>query len=234
MRFLTSTLMILATAFILVIGCSSNEAQSADNEAEVKEQAEPATEKKVLTGDPYYDSLAQMTHPIRNEENPIVTIHTDYGDMVIELYRDVAPAHADSFVALTEKGFYDGLTFHRIIDGFMIQGGCPQGTGTGGPGYSLPAEFSDLPHVDGTLSMARSQDPNSAGSQFFVCLGRAAFLDNKYTVFGQVLDGYDVLHKIGKVQVKPDARGENSKPVETVYIREVWVSDTDGKPIKKD
>jgi len=233
---MTSVLMIVAAAFVLVIGCSSNDAQSADNTAQASgkttAQAPAAKPAAATTGNPYYDSLAQMTHPIRDEKNPIVTIRTDFGDMVCELYRDVAPAHADSFVALTKKGFYNGLTFHRIIDGFMIQGGDPKGDGTGGPGYSLTAEFSELPHADGTLSMARSNDPNSAGSQFFVCLGRAAFLDRKYTVFGQVLKGYDTLHKIGKVPVTA-FRGENSKPAETVYMREVFVSDAEGKPLKQ-
>ncbi len=223
MRFPTSTSAIFAAALIVALGCSSNEAESADSSKQNNQQAQDAGKT-----DP-----SQMTQPIRDEANPIVTIHTDHGDMVIELYRDVAPAHADSFVALTNKGFYNGLTFHRIVDNFMIQGGDPSGNGTGGPGYSLPAEFSDLPHLEGTLSMARRADPNSAGSQFFIVLARARNLDNQYTVFGHLLKGYDVLRKIGKLPVKPGPGGEVSSPVETVYMREVYVSDKDGKKLEK-
>lgn len=223
MRFLTSTTTIFAAALIIAIGCSSNEAESADTSKQTNQQATDAGKN-----DP-----SQMTQPIRNESNPIVTIHTDQGDMVLELYRDVAPAHADSFVALTEKGFYNGLTFHRIVDGFMIQGGDPKGNGTGDAGYKLPAEFSDLPHVEGTLSMARGGDPNSGGCQFFICLARAKFLDGQYSVFGHLLKGYDVLHKIGKLPVKAAPHGEVSAPVETVYMREVYLSDKDGKKLEK-
>ncbi len=132
----------------------------------------------------------------RQADNPEIAIETDFGVMKLELFHDLAPGHADSMLARAKDGFYSGLIFHRIIDGFMIQGGDPQGTGMGGAPYNLKAEFSDVPHIDGTLSMARSQDPNSASSQFFICLGKQAFLDGKYTVFGQVMEGMDVLHKI--------------------------------------
>jgi len=220
-------------ALIVVFGCGNNEAESADAKKETAQSA--TTETAKVTGDAYYDSLAAISHPIRNESNPLVTINTDFGDMVIELYQDLAPNHADSFVARTSEGFYDGLIFHRILDNFMIQGGDPQGTGRGNAGYFLPAEFSDLPHKDGTLSMARAQNPNSASCQFFICLARAKFLDNQYTVFGQVLTGYDVLHKIGKVEVAADPAnpsGEVSKPAETVYMRKVFLSNAKGEPLK--
>ncbi|RKX21987.1 MAG: peptidylprolyl isomerase [Candidatus Zixiibacteriota bacterium] len=156
----------------------------------------------------------------RQADNPEIAIETDFGTMKLELFRDVAPGHVDSMLARIKEGFYDGLIFHRIIDGFMIQGGDPQGTGMGGAPYRLKAEFSDLPHLDGTLSMARAQDPNSASSQFFICLGRQAFLDGKYTVFGQVMDGMDVLHKIGKV---PCGGPRKSKPEKDVFIRKMTV-----------
>jgi cyclophilin family peptidyl-prolyl cis-trans isomerase len=149
--------------------------------------------------------------------NPEIAIDTDYGTMKLELYRDVAPGHVDSMLSLIRKGFYNGLTFHRIIDGFMIQGGDPVGNGTGGAGYNLKAEFSDVKHLEGTLSMARSRDPNSASSQFFICLAPAPHLNGQYTVFGQLMEGNDVLHKIGKVKVI----GE--KPAETVYIRKMRI-----------
>jgi peptidyl-prolyl cis-trans isomerase B (cyclophilin B) len=140
-------------------------------------------------------------------EKPKVVMETTMGKIVLELWPDVAMKHCQSFVYLINKGFYDSLTFHRIVPGFVIQGGDPLGNGTGGPGYSVPAEFSNKPHEDGVLSMARSPDPNSAGSQFFICLGRLQSLDNKYTVFGKVIEGLDVVHKIEKVKTvaeRPD------------------------------
>ncbi len=123
-------------------------------------------------------------------------IHTQKGDIVFSFYPHEARQHSAAFIKLAREGFYDGLTFHRVEPGFVIQGGCPQGTGTGGPGYNLDAEFSALPHVKGTVAMARAQNPNSAGSQFYICLGDARFLDKQYTVFGQVLSGQDVVEKI--------------------------------------
>jgi len=154
----------------------------------------------------------------RKPDNPEIAIDTDYGTMKFELYRDVAPVTVDSMLARVREGFYDGLIFHRVIDGFMIQGGDPKGNGTGGPGYTLPAEFSKVKHVEGSLSMARSADPNSAGSQFFVCLAAAPHLDGKYTNFGMLEEGFDTLHKIGKVET--DSR---DKPVKDVFIRKMYV-----------
>ena len=181
------------------------------------------------------DSLAGKTFPIRSKDNAIVTIETDYGKLIVELYRDVAPAHADSFVARTNDGFYNGLIFHRVIENFMIQGGDPKGNGTGNAGYFLPAEFSELPHQDGTLSMARSQSPNSASSQFFVCLARnrsTAGLDRQYTVFGQLVKGYNVLHAIGSSEVVANAQGKVSKPKEEIVMRKVYLSDVEGNALK--
>jgi peptidyl-prolyl cis-trans isomerase B (cyclophilin B) len=123
-------------------------------------------------------------------------IETEKGTIVFSFYKEDAPKTVENFVTLAKKGFYDGLTFHRVEPGFVIQGGDPNGNGTGGPGYTIKAEFNSHPHVKGTVAMARANDPDSAGSQFYICLGDARFLDHKYTVFGQVLEGQDVVDKI--------------------------------------
>jgi peptidyl-prolyl cis-trans isomerase B (cyclophilin B) len=149
-------------------------------------------------------------------------IETSLGAMTLEFFPDKAPGHVENFVTLAEKGFYDGTVFHRTIAGFMIQGGCPQGTGTGGPGYQIKAEFNDTPHVKGVLSMARSSDPNSAGSQFFICHGEARFLDRQYTAFGRLVAGEDVLDKIATAPALAQ-RGEKSKPVNPVKVTKVRV-----------
>jgi len=116
--------------------------------------------------------------------------------MVFTFFPDDAPMHAAAFIKLAEAGFYDGLNFHRVEPGFVIQGGDPDGDGTGGPGYRLKAEFNQRPHLRGAVAMARSSNPDSAGSQFYVCLDDARFLDNQYTVFGQLSDGFETLDKI--------------------------------------
>ncbi len=125
-----------------------------------------------------------------------VKIETEHGEILIKLYPDVAPNHVASFKALIATGYYDGLIFHRVISNFMAQGGDPTGTGRGGPGYTIKAEFNNRKHVRGTLSMARTHDPDSAGSQFFICFVPYPSLDGQYTVFGQVTEGLDVLDKI--------------------------------------
>jgi len=129
------------------------------------------------------------------------TIQTAKGNIVIELFPKVAPQTVNSFVFLSRAGFYDGLTFHRVVPGFVIQGGDPEGTGMGGPGYTLPAEFSDVKHITGTVAMARASDPNSAGSQFYITLAPTPNLNGKYTVFGQVREGMDVVQSIRKGDV---------------------------------
>ena len=221
---------ILSLLFLLAISCSSSNSDS-ETTADKTDKKMPVTNANTILP---ADSTGAKTFPIRNPENPIVTIETDFGKMVLELYRDVAPAHADSFVARTQDGFYNGLLFHRVVKNFMIQGGDPLGNGTGNAGYYLPAEFNQLPHQDGTLSMARGQSPNSASSQFFICLARnrsTENLDGKYTNFGQLLKGYDVLHKIGDAVVEKSMSGEVSKPMEDIYIRKVYLSDADGNPL---
>ncbi len=143
---------------------------------------------------------------VQDPENAVI-LETTKGEIVIELRPDLAPKHVDQIKRLSREGFYDGIVFHRVIDGFMAQTGCPQGTGTGGSGTNLPAEFSDEPHVRGIASMARSQDPNSADSQFFICFDDARFLDGQYTVWGKVASGMENVDQIkrGEPVSDPDS-----------------------------
>lgn len=159
------------------------------------------------------------------------TIETDFGNMTLRFFPDVAPKHVENFIQLAEQGFYDNLSFHRIIKGFMIQGGCPKGDGTGNGPNRLPAEFNEHPHKAGTLSMARAQNPNSASCQFFICLDRCDFLDRQYTVFGELVDdaSRDTLKKIGEVPVRDSGMGEKSSPVKPVKIKKVTVQEAPEK-----
>lgn len=161
--------------------------------------------------------MATQTAPVGEELRTLVEraktskarITTPKGDLVFTFYSDDAPQHCAAFIKLAEAGFYDGTTFHRVEPGFVIQGGDPEGNGTGGPGYNLKAEFNDRPHVRGTVAMARASSPDSAGSQFYVCLDDARFLDKQYTVFGQLTDGFETLDAIRrgdamtKVSIEP-------------------------------
>ncbi|MBS7306281.1 MAG: peptidylprolyl isomerase [Lachnospiraceae bacterium] len=162
--------------------------------------------------------------------NPIVTITMENGDvMKAELYPEIAPNTVKNFVSLVSKGYYDGLIFHRVIKGFMIQGGCPEGTGMGGPGYSIKGEFSgngftnDLKHTKGVLSMARSMMPNSAGSQFFIMHETSPHLDGQYAAFGKVTEGLDVVDKIASVKTD-----YSDRPIEEQKIKSITV-DTMGE-----
>jgi len=153
---------------------------------------------------------------------------TDKGTMVVTFFPEQAPQHVKSFLQLSQDGYYNGTSFHRIVRNFMIQGGCPHSKedatgmpGTGGPGYTLPAEFNDIHHERGILSMARAQDPNSAGSQFFVVHGDASALDGQYTVFGKVEEGLDVLDEIASIPCDFSQTGEKSQPTERVEIQRV-------------
>jgi cyclophilin family peptidyl-prolyl cis-trans isomerase len=144
--------------------------------------------------------------PIKDPENALI-METTKGKVVIELRPDLAPKHVERIKQLAREGFYDGIVFHRVIDGFMAQTGCPQGTGTGGSKYgNLPAEFNAEPHVRGVCSMARAQNPNSANSQFFICFDDASFLDKQYTVWGKVIEGMENVDKIkrGEPVQNPD------------------------------
>jgi peptidyl-prolyl cis-trans isomerase B (cyclophilin B) len=148
------------------------------------------------------------------------TITTKFGRIVVKFFPDLAPMHVKNFITLAEAGFYDGTPFHRVIPGFMIQGGDPNGTGTGGPGYTIPAEFTTKKkHVAGILSMARTNDPNSAGSQFFIMVAPSDFLDGKYSIFGEAIEGMDVVNKIVSTP-----RDGSDKPLERVDMIEVKVT----------
>jgi peptidyl-prolyl cis-trans isomerase B (cyclophilin B) len=156
----------------------------------------------------------------------LAQITTTEGEMVIEFWPDVAPKTVENFKTLAQKGFYDGTCFHRIIKGFMIQGGDPltkesareSHWGTGGPGYQIKAEFNDRSHQRGVISMARSANPDSAGSQFFICDGDASFLDRQYTAFGKLVKGEDVLAKIAGTPVGSGGSGEQSKPQKRIGV----------------
>jgi peptidyl-prolyl cis-trans isomerase B (cyclophilin B) len=171
--------------------------------ANVKQQVEEAQKSIDLANKTYTAELQTSKGPIR-----------------LTLLPDVAPGHVKNFLALAKIGYYNNLTFHRIIKGFMIQGGCPEGTGTGGPGYTIKAEFNATPHEAGVLSMARTNDPNSAGSQFFICLGKHTHLDRQYTAFGKTADAESLatVKAIGDVAV-----GANDKPRDKVTLQSVTV-----------
>ena len=161
----------------------------------------------------------------------VAIIKTSAGEMTLEFWPDVAPKTVENFKTLAGKGFYDGTAFHRIMKGFMIQGGDPltkdpgaEGEwGTGGPGYKIKAEFNARSHQRGVISMARSQNPDSAGSQFFICLGDASFLDRQYTAFGQLTAGDDVLARLGDTPVGGSGSGERSKPLTRVGVESIRV-----------
>ncbi len=157
--------------------------------------------------------------------NPIVTIKmADGGVMKLELYPDIAPKTVENFVKLVQEKFYDGLIFHRVIKGFMIQGGDPEGTGMGGPGYSIPGEFSsngfvnNLKHTEGVISMARSMDPDSAGSQFFIMHKTSPHLDGSYAAFGKIIEGMDVVNKIATSKTDWDDRPMEDQVMESVTV----------------
>ena len=151
-----------------------------------------------------------------------IELDTSAGKILLDLDPTHAPGHCKNMIGLAKTGFYNNLIFHRVIKGFMIQGGCPEGSGMGGPGYTIPAEFNATPHVAGTLSMARSQSPDSAGSQFFICLGTQAFLDNQYTAFGQTADdaSLEVVTKIGSVSTNASDLPDEEVKIKTATVIE--------------
>lgn len=168
-----------------------------------------------------FSCLFIHTAVFANDEAVDVVIETKFGNIELKLFPDIAPGHVENFLKLAKSSFYDGTIFHRVIPGFMIQGGDPNSKGedksthgTGGPGYAIDAEFNDKPHVRGTLSMARSRDPDSAGSQFFIVVKKSSFLDHQYTVFGEVVSGLEVVDEI--VSQKKDAR---DNPIERIEMK---------------
>jgi peptidyl-prolyl cis-trans isomerase B (cyclophilin B) len=167
--------------------------------------------------------------------NEVAVIKTREGDMVVQFWTDAAPNTIENFKKLARSGFYNGTIFHRIVKGFMIQGGDPNSKdpskedryGAGGPGYKIKAEFNDHSHERGVISMAREPDPDSAGSQFFICLAPVTRLDHQYTTFGKLIKGDDVLEKIGNTPVTRNSMGENSKPIQRVTIEKIDIVPVD-------
>ena len=166
-----------------------------------------------------------------NSPNEVAVIKTNEGEMVVQFWTDAAPNTVENFKKLARQGFYDGTIFHRIVKEFMIQGGDPNSKdpakensyGQGGPGYQIKAEFNDHPHDPGVISMARSSDPDSAGSQFFICLAPVHRLDHQYTTFGKLIKGQDVLEKIGGIPVTKNSMGEPSKPTKRIVIESIKI-----------
>jgi peptidyl-prolyl cis-trans isomerase B (cyclophilin B) len=167
-----------------------------------------------------------------NPSNEVAVIKTSEGEMVVHFWSDAAPNTIENFKKLARAGFYDGTIFHRIIKGFMIQGGDPSSKdaakenhyGEGGPGYQIKAEFNQHKHERGVISMARGPDPDSAGSQFFICLAPVPRLDGKYTTFGKLIKGDDVLEKVGNTPVTKNIMGEMSKPTKRVVITKIEIA----------
>jgi peptidyl-prolyl cis-trans isomerase B (cyclophilin B) len=170
-----------------------------------------------------------------NVSNEVAVIKTSEGEMVVQFWTDAAPNTIENFKKLAREGFYDGTIFHRIVKGFMIQGGDPNSKdpakensyGQGGPSYKIKAEFNDHSHERGVVSMARSADPDSAGSQFFICLAPVPRLDHQYTTFAKLIKGDDVLEKIGDTPVTRNSSGENSKPTKRVVIESIKIVPAD-------
>ncbi len=175
---------------------------------------------------PAYDTAAVERRTIE-----VAVIETDHGEMVIQFWDDVAPKTVENFKKLAGDEFYNNTAFHRIIDGFMVQAGDPLTRddslkarwGTGDPGYKIDAEFNDRKHVRGVISMARGTDVNSAGCQFFICLGDTESLDGKYTAFGQLIDGDDVLEQLAKTPVEDNGHGEISSPIEKTNLKSIRI-----------
>ena len=202
---------------LILIGCGNVKSSNQDNSSQSKTSDNSDTDTSKSS-----------------EDLPIATITVEgYGVMEAELYPEIAPNTVNNFISLANKGFYNNLKFHRVIKGFMIQGGDPKGNGTGGPGYSIEGEFTSngfansLKHTTGVLSMARAQDPNSAGSQFFIMSGDAPHLDGEYAAFGKVISGLDVIDKIQNVETN-----SSDAPKKDVIITSITV-DTKGVEYKE-
>lgn len=210
------SLSVLIALFFVLSSCAVSEKPETD----VENNATIATPDNKNVGTNPNPETGETEH-----KNPIVTIEMeDGGKIKAELYPDVAPNTVNNFISLIQKGFYDGLIFHRVIPGFMIQGGCPDGDGSGGPGYSIPGEFTSndfenkLAHERGVLSMARTKKPNTAGSQFFIMVEKSESLDGQYAAFGKVIEGMDVIDRIVSVEC-----GSQDKPTTDQRMKSVTV-----------
>jgi len=223
-------LLIILICFGLLGLSSCKKPEPEGQKAETAKKAIDADSKKLTTSDVGMEKIdSKLTPPTKDEvgdPDEVAVLSTDKGEIVLEFYPDAAPLHVANFKKLAKVGFYDGTTFHRVIPGFMIQGGDPNSKddnpfndGQGGPPYSVPAEFNKISHEPGILSMARSSDPNSAGSQFFICLGSPKHLDGQYTVFGKAIKGMEVVNMIGKDRREPPKDAE--KPA--VLIKSVKI-----------
>ena len=192
-------------------------------------QAGTAFERLALASE--YKSDSRMEEIMSEKKNPIVTFEMENGDVIkAELYPEIAENTVNNFISLVNKGFYDGLIFHRVINGFMIQGGCPEGTGMGGPGYSIKGEFAhnggenSLEHTEGVLSMARAMHPDSAGSQFFIMHKAAPHLDGEYAAFGKVTEGMDIVNKIAEVPTDYSDRPLDPQKIKKVTVETFGVA----------
>ncbi|HFE53902.1 MAG TPA: peptidylprolyl isomerase [Bacteroidetes bacterium] len=223
------TLLTLTLALAVVaVGCQKKAEETKTAEAKKTKKCETLTREQIQA---IIEKVNQMPlEPVK--PNEVAVLETDFGDIVIKFFPDKAPLHTQYFKRLVKAGFYDCTTFHRVVKDFVIQGGDiltrdddPTNDGTGNAGYHIPAEFNDIPHDKGIVSMARARDPNSAGTQFFICLKRLPNLDHQYTVFGKVIEGMDVLDKIASVPTKmqPGMR-EKIRPVKPVYIRHAYMT----------
>ena len=212
-------LIVFAIVFIFTINSFGKEEAKTKPAAKCKVAAAKNVKKakQVITNETQ-KTEKKMTEEKKKEE--VAVIETNLGTIKFKFLKDKAPKTCENFIKLAKKGFYDGVIFHRVIKNFMIQGGDPTGTGTGGPGYHIKAEFNDTKHVPGIVSMARSMDPDSAGSQFFICVAKVPHLDGQYTAFGEVIEGYDIVDKISKVKTLPGDR-----PVEPVIMKKVTIEE---------
>lgn len=195
-KYLTALIAMVTLLVLMTAGCAGNVASPKQTETTPKQTQAEGTNKK----------------------NSVALFETSKGNFRIELFEDKVPLTTKNFITLADKGFYNGLIFHRVIENFMIQGGDPKGNGTGGPGYTIPDEFHrDLKHNEGVISMANA-GPNTGGSQFFITLKATPWLDNKHAVFGKVIEGMEIVHAIGKVKT-----GAQDKPVEDVVIKKITI-----------
>ncbi|MEG6584654.1 peptidylprolyl isomerase [Dendrosporobacter sp. 1207_IL3150] len=194
-------LVLVAMMLMITVGCSGNTGN--------------------LPPSPTQPDISPKQTEVTGKKNSIAVFETSKGSFKVELFEDKAPKTTKNFITLVNKGFYNGLIFHRVIDGFMIQGGDPKGNGTGGPGYTIPDEFdSSLRHSsEGILSMANA-GPNTGGSQFFITLEATPWLDNKHSVFGKVVEGIEVVRAIGKVKTKAQ-----DKPIEDVVVKKITIEE---------
>ncbi|WP_374197424.1 peptidylprolyl isomerase [Clostridium tagluense] len=217
MKFLKRVMALFTLVFVVFLGgCTNKEQVKVDSTPPVVEKVEPAKEIK--------------TEKTAKDKNPLVTIEMENGSIIkVELYPEIAPNTVRNFVSLVQKGYYNGLIFHRVIPGFMIQGGDPNGTGSGGPGYSIAGEFGNngfensLKHERGVISMARGDDKNSAGSQFFIMVNATSSLDGDYASFGKVTEGMETADKIVAVETEKKDQTKKNKPIKDQKMKKVTV-----------